>query len=185
MRNTYSGFFFIALKPWSERKRPEEQVAGIQARLNRELGRLPQGVAFSFSPPAIQGIGTSGGVTFMLEDRAGKDVGFLAENTQKFVAAARKRPELARVTTTLLPSVPQVFVDVDRDKVLSEGVDLAEVYRDAPDVHGRAVRQLLQPVRPPVAGVCRRRRGSTGRMPPSSASSTCATATATPCRCRR
>jgi HAE1 family hydrophobic/amphiphilic exporter-1 len=129
VRNTYSGFFFIALKPWSERQRPEEQVAGIQARLNRELGRLPQGIAFSFSPPAIQGIGTSGGVTFMLEDRAGRDVGVLAENTQKFIDAARKRPELARVTTTLLPSVPQVFVAVDRAKVLSEGVDLGEVYR--------------------------------------------------------
>jgi HAE1 family hydrophobic/amphiphilic exporter-1 len=67
-------------------------------------------------------------VTFILEDRAGKDVPFLAENTDKFIAAARKRPELARVSTTLLPSVPQYFVNVDRDKVLSEGVDLGQVY---------------------------------------------------------
>jgi HAE1 family hydrophobic/amphiphilic exporter-1 len=128
VRNTYSSFFFIRLKAWSERERPEEKSAAIIARLNRELGRLPQGNAFAFSPPAIQGVGTAGGVTFILEDRAGKDIGYLADNTQKFITAARKRPELARVTTTLLPSVPQYFVDVDRDKVLSEGVDLGQVY---------------------------------------------------------
>ena len=128
VRNTYSAFFFIRLKEWDERQRPGENAAGIIARLNRELGRLPEGNAFAFSPPAIQGVGTAGGVTFILEDRAGKDIAFLAENTDMFIAAARKRPELARVSTTLLPSVPQYFVDVDRDKVLSEGVDLGQVY---------------------------------------------------------
>ncbi|HTP66097.1 MAG TPA: efflux RND transporter permease subunit, partial [Geobacteraceae bacterium] len=128
VRNTYSGFFFIRLKEWDERHRPGENAAGIIARLNHELGQLPEGNAFAFSPPAIQGVGTAGGVTFILEDRAGRDVPFLAENTEKFIAAARKRPELARVTTTLLPSVPQYFVNVDRDKVLSEGVDLGQVY---------------------------------------------------------
>jgi HAE1 family hydrophobic/amphiphilic exporter-1 len=128
VRNTYSGFFFIRLKDWDERQRPGEHAAGIIARLNKELGQLPEGNAFAFSPPAIQGVGTAGGVTFILEDRAGKDVAFLAENTDKFIAAARKRPELARVSTTLLPSVPQYFVNVDRDKVLSEGVDLGQVY---------------------------------------------------------
>jgi len=128
VRNTYSGFFFIRLKDWDERNRPGENAAGIIARLNRELGRLPQGNAFAFSPPAIQGVGTAGGVTFILEDRAGKDIAFLAGNTDRFIAAARKRPELARVSTTLLPGVPQYFVDVDRDKVLSEGVELGQVY---------------------------------------------------------
>jgi HAE1 family hydrophobic/amphiphilic exporter-1 len=113
--NTYSGFFFITLKPWHERKKPEEQYGAIMANLNKELGKLPQGVAFAFSPPAIQGIGAAGGVTFILEDRAGKDIGFLWENTQKFIAEAKKRPEISRVTTTFLPTVPQVVVDVDRD----------------------------------------------------------------------
>jgi hydrophobic/amphiphilic exporter-1 (mainly G- bacteria), HAE1 family len=128
VRNTYSSFFFIRLKDWSLRERPGEKAADIIARLNRELGRLPEGNAFAFSPPAIQGVGTAGGVTFILEDRAGKDVAYLAANTEKFMAAARKRPELARVTTTLLPGVPQYFVEVDRDKVLSQGVDLGQVY---------------------------------------------------------
>jgi len=127
--NTYSGFFFITLKPWEERKKPEEKYEAIMAHLNREFAKLPQGVAFAFSPPAIPGIGTAGGVTMVIEDRAGKDIAFLWENMQKFLAEARKRPELARVTTTFTPTVPQVFVDVDRDKVLKQGVVLGDVYR--------------------------------------------------------
>jgi HAE1 family hydrophobic/amphiphilic exporter-1 len=127
--NTYSGFFFVTLKPWHERKKPEEKYEAIMATLNRELRKLPQGIAFAFSPPAIPGIGTAGGVTFILEDRAGKDIKFLWENTQKFLAAAQKRPEVSRVTTTFIPTVPQIFVKVDRDKVLKQGVDIGEVYR--------------------------------------------------------
>jgi HAE1 family hydrophobic/amphiphilic exporter-1 len=127
--NTYSGFFFVTLKPWKERKKPEEKYDAIMTHLNGEFSKLSEGTAFAFSPPAIPGIGTSGGVTFVLEDRSGKDVAFLWENTQRFMAEARKRPELARVTTTFVPTVPQIFVDVDRDKVLKHGVDLRDVYR--------------------------------------------------------
>ena len=127
--NTYSGFFFVTLKPWHERKAPEEKYAAIMANLNRRMSQIPQGVAFAFSPPAIPGIGTAGGVTFILQDRSGRDIAFLWENTQRFMAAARERPEIARVTTTFLPTVPQIFVDVDRDKVLKQGVDLSQVYR--------------------------------------------------------
>jgi len=58
--NTYSGFFFITLKPWEERKKPEEKYEAIMAHINREFAKLPQGVAFAFSPPAIPGIGTAG-----------------------------------------------------------------------------------------------------------------------------
>jgi HAE1 family hydrophobic/amphiphilic exporter-1 len=128
VRDTYSGFFFVILKEWDKRKGQQETASAIAARINRDLSQLPQGNAFAFSPPAIQGVGTAGGVTFILEDRAGKDVAFLADNTQKFIAAAQKRPELARISTSILPRVPQFFVNVDRDKVLSEGVDLGQVY---------------------------------------------------------
>ena len=128
-QNTYSGFFFVTLKEWKDRKKPEEQYDAIMAHLNKELNKLPQAMAFAFPPPAIQGIGLAGGATLVLEDRAGKDISFLGENVNKFLDAARKRPELARVTTTFLPSVPQLFVKVDRDKVLKQGVDLAQVYQ--------------------------------------------------------
>jgi HAE1 family hydrophobic/amphiphilic exporter-1 len=127
--NTYSGFFFVNFKPWSERTKPEESYAAIKAHLTRELAKIPEARAFAFAPPSIPGVGTAGGFTFVLEDRAGKDVAFLAENVNKFMAAARKRKELAGISTTFLPSVPQVFVNVDRDKVLKQGVALADVYR--------------------------------------------------------
>jgi HAE1 family hydrophobic/amphiphilic exporter-1 len=128
-QTTYNSLFFVTLKPWSERARPEEQYEAIKTRLNKELAGLSEGIAFAFSPPAIPGVGTAGGFTFVLEDRAGKDISFLSQNLQKFLEAARKRPELAGLMTTFLPSVPQVFVNVDRDKVLKQGIDLSQVYQ--------------------------------------------------------
>jgi hydrophobic/amphiphilic exporter-1 (mainly G- bacteria), HAE1 family len=93
------------------------------------LNKLPESIAFGFSPPAIPGVGTSGGFTFVLEDRSGGDVGFLSDNLERFMAAARKRPEIAGLSTTFLPSVPQQFVKVDRDKVIKQGVAIDDVYR--------------------------------------------------------
>jgi len=128
VRTTYVAFFFIRLKEWSERKKPSETADGIIENLNRSLPQIPEGIAFAFHPPAIQGVGTTGGVTFILEDRAGKDITFLSDMTQKFVAAARKRSEFSQVSTSILTAVPQYFVNVDRAKVLTEGVDLSQVY---------------------------------------------------------
>jgi len=127
--NTYSAFFFITLKDWAGRKQPEEQYTAIKAELTKRLAGISGAVAFAFPPPAIQGVGTSGGATFILQDRAGKDIAFLAENTTKFLEAARKRPELASVSTTFRPTVPQLFIDVDQDKVLKQGVNLSDVYK--------------------------------------------------------
>ncbi|MGV3531258.1 MAG: efflux RND transporter permease subunit, partial [Chthoniobacteraceae bacterium] len=129
VQNTYSAFFFVTLKPWDKRHAPEEKYQAISKHINAALGRLPEGIAFSFSPPAIPGIGTSGGFTFMLEDRSGREVEFLAENLNKFMEAARKRPEIAGLQTAWIPAVPQVFVDVDRDKALKQGVDLPQLYQ--------------------------------------------------------
>jgi HAE1 family hydrophobic/amphiphilic exporter-1 len=128
-RSTYNAFFFVTLKEWKERQRREEQYQSIRQSVNQKLAGLRQGIAFSFSPPAIPGVGTSGGFTFVLEDRSGSDVAFLADHTNTFLAAARKRPEFASVNTTFLPAVPQQFVVVDRDKVLKQGVDIKDVYR--------------------------------------------------------
>jgi hydrophobic/amphiphilic exporter-1 (mainly G- bacteria), HAE1 family len=129
VRTTYNAFYFVTLKPWSDRKTGAEQYQEIKARLNQQLSSLPQGTVFSFSPPAIPGVGTSGGFTFVLEDRAGRDVQFLADNLAKFLAAARKRPEIGTISTTFLPSVPQNFMDVDWEKVLKQGVAVSDVYR--------------------------------------------------------
>jgi HAE1 family hydrophobic/amphiphilic exporter-1 len=128
VRTSYNAFFWVSLKPWDDRKSRSEQYQSIRARLNQELRGMPEGTVFSFSPPAIPGVGTAGGVTFILEDRAGKNVQFLSDNLAKFLAAARKRPEIASVFTTFIPSVPQKFINVDKDKVLKQGVNLTDVY---------------------------------------------------------
>jgi len=129
VQNTYSGFFFITLEDWALRQKPEEHYRAIMAHLNAKLSRIPGAMGFAFSPPAIPGVGASGGVTFILEDRTGQGGNFLAANLQTFIAAAKKRPELAGVFTTALPSVPQVQVNVDRDQVLQQGVRLQDVYQ--------------------------------------------------------
>src|SRR5207244_5880605 len=94
-----------------------------------QLAGLSEGLAFAFPSPAIPAVTTSGGFTFVLEDRAGKDIAFLSQNLKTFLEAARKRPELAGLSTTFLPTVPQVFVKVDRDKMLKQGIDPGQVYQ--------------------------------------------------------
>jgi HAE1 family hydrophobic/amphiphilic exporter-1 len=129
VRSSYTAFGFISMKEWSDRKTRAEQFQTIKARLNGAFAKEPESVAFGFSPPAIPGVGTSGGFTFILEDRSGGDVAFLADKVNRFMAAARKRPEIGTLTTTFLPSVPQQFVTVDRDKVIKQGVAVNDVYR--------------------------------------------------------
>jgi len=128
-RNTYSATFWVSLKDWDKRTKPDESYAAIKANLGKKLSRVPASIAFAFPPPAIAGVGTAGGFTMVLEDRSGKDIPFLAANVTKFMDAARKRPEIASINTTFLPAVPQLFVNVDRDRVFKQGVDLAEVYK--------------------------------------------------------
>ncbi len=128
-RNTYSATFWVSLKDWDKRTKPEESYAAIKANLARKLSGVSAAMAFAFPPPAIAGVGTAGGFTMVLEDRSGKDIPFLAGNVAKFMEAVRKRPEIASISTTFLPSVPQLYVDVDRDRVLKQGVELAEVYK--------------------------------------------------------
>ncbi len=129
VRTTYNGFFFVTLKDWDERKSRAEQYHEILQHVNTELAKLPDGFALTFPPPAIPGVGTSGGFTFVLEDRSGGSVQFLADNLDKFVAAAQKRKEIGSIVSTFLPSVPQQFIDVDREKALKQGVPVNDVYR--------------------------------------------------------
>ena len=129
VQSTYNGFFFVTLKPWADRKSFDQQYPVILRRLNQGFQTIPNAFGFAYSPPAIPGVGTSGGVTLMLEDRSGRDVQFLAANTKIFLEAANKRPEILKAMTTALPIVPQIFLDVDRDKVLKHGVNLGDAYQ--------------------------------------------------------
>src|SRR6266849_1682975 len=124
---SYNGFCFISLQPWSERKQTAQEILkNINGRL---VSEVPEAMAFAFSPPAIPGLGNSGGFSLWLQDRSGGSVELLDQNLQKFLAAARQRPELAGVGSQFSASSPQLYADVDRDKVLKQGVAVADVYQ--------------------------------------------------------
>jgi HAE1 family hydrophobic/amphiphilic exporter-1 len=100
------------------------------ATINRKLrSEVPEAIAFAFTPPAIPGIGAAGGFSLWIQDRSGGSVEMLGENLQKFLDAARKRPELTGVQSPFRASVPQVFADVDREKLLKQGVAVGDVYQ--------------------------------------------------------
>jgi len=128
--SSYTAFFFVTLDPWEERRgeglHAREILFAINGRLRREV---KEAIAFAFGPPAIPGIGTAGGFSFWLQDRSGGTVQFLSENLERFLEAARQRPELANVNSTFRAGVPQVYADVERDKVLKLGVAVADVYQ--------------------------------------------------------
>lgn len=128
-QSTNTAFFFVSLKPWEDRKSREEQIASIQASVGQKLAGNPAGLAFSFPPPAIPGIGTSGGVTMMVEDQSGNDdPNYLTQNLYAYLGALKNRPEIAAAIPAYLPAVPQLYADVDREKVIEQQVDLASVY---------------------------------------------------------
>jgi HAE1 family hydrophobic/amphiphilic exporter-1 len=128
--STYSGFYFLQFDPWEERHSPELSANALMRTLNVKMrAAIPEAIGFAFGPPAIPGLGTAGGFTFMLQDRSGGSVDQLYDNLEKLTQAARKRPEIGSVVSTFRPSVPQLFVDVDQDRVLKQGLQFGEVYQ--------------------------------------------------------
>jgi len=122
------GFFFVQLKPWEERHTAELHSNGIISALNRAFAKaVPEGIVAAFGPPAIPGLGTGAGFTMQLQDRVGHTPQWLAEQAAAFIAAARQRPEIGRISTLYRANVPQVFADIDRSKVLKLGVPISDV----------------------------------------------------------
>jgi hydrophobic/amphiphilic exporter-1 (mainly G- bacteria), HAE1 family len=127
---SYSGFYFLQLDPWEERPTTQLSANGLMQSLNQKLrAGIPEAIAFAFGPPAIPGLGTAGGFTFMLQDRSGGTVQQLWDTLDKLTQAARNRPELASLVTTFRPSVPQLYVEVDQDRVLKQGLEFSGVYQ--------------------------------------------------------
>jgi len=123
-----TGFLFVALKPWEERKAKEEHAFALIEALNKKLAaEVPEAVAVTFGPPPIIGLGSGSGFTIMLQDRSGGTPQLLADNVGKFLAAVRKRPEIGSARTVYRASVPQIFADIDRDKVTKLGVPVTDV----------------------------------------------------------
>ncbi len=129
VQTTYNGFFFVTLEPWGVRDPKGLTADVISEKLNAQLAAFPGGMAVVFPPPAIPGVGTSGGITFMLEDRESRGIPFLSEQTKNFIKLSEARPEIGRVMTTAQFDVPQIFAEVNREMVMKQGVALANVYQ--------------------------------------------------------
>src|SRR4030095_6963141 len=129
--NTYQpnyGSIFARLKPWEERHGEALHVKGIMAGLQRQFATIPEGVIFPFNIPTLSGFGAASGFNFLIQDRSGSmTVEQLGEQTRRFIAAGRQRPELGTLFSSFDPNYPQVKVDLDREKARTLGVPVNEV----------------------------------------------------------
>ncbi|MCX6159685.1 MAG: multidrug efflux RND transporter permease subunit [Ignavibacteriae bacterium] len=122
------GGFFVAMKPWDERTGKGETSFETINELNKRLAdEIPEAVAFVFGPPAIQGLGSGAGFSMLLQDKSGNTPEALFNMTQKFIAAAKKRPEIGSITSFYRSNVPQIYADVDLDKAMKQGIDIGAV----------------------------------------------------------
>ncbi|MCL6524062.1 MAG: multidrug efflux RND transporter permease subunit [Thermoflavifilum sp.] len=125
-----SGTIFCQLKPWDERKSKSEQLFAIIGQLQRRFATIKEANIVVIPPPAIPGLGATGGFTFELEDRAGTDDLQTFESVvRRFVAAANQRPEISNAFSFFTAHTPAYRVDVDRDKCEKMGVNIADVYQ--------------------------------------------------------
>jgi HAE1 family hydrophobic/amphiphilic exporter-1 len=124
-----SGTIFVQLKPWGERTDRSLQINSLIATLQRKLSTIKDANVVVIPPPAIPGLGATGGFTFQLEQRESTDSIKQFENVvRSFVTAANKRPELSRVFTFFSAHTPSYQVDIDREKCEKLGVSIADVF---------------------------------------------------------
>ncbi|WP_319550271.1 efflux RND transporter permease subunit [Desulfogranum marinum] len=121
-----AGFVFVSLKDWSERKKTANEL--VEA-LNRDFfTQVNEAQVFAFGPPPIPGLGNGSGFTMMMQDKGGNTPEYLADQTAQFIQTALKRPEIGSMFTTFRASVPQRYMEINRDKVLKAGVSLNDIY---------------------------------------------------------
>jgi hydrophobe/amphiphile efflux-1 (HAE1) family protein len=116
---------FVPLKDWAERQQTAAQLAG---EMSGKGFALADGISFAVNPPAIQGLGQSGGFEMYLQSRNSSDTAALAQVTNDFMGALRARPELEGINSLFRATVPQLRVEVDREKALSLGIPVYDVF---------------------------------------------------------
>ncbi|NDV27448.1 efflux RND transporter permease subunit [Desulfovibrio sp. JC010] len=126
--SSYTSTLFATLDPWDERTAPQLHVEAILGKVQQKVFGIQEAMVICFNPPPINGIGSTGGLQFELQDRSGGTVKELAQVAQDYMAELRKHPELTGIFSTFSADVPQLFVDVDRDKVRKLGIPLNEVF---------------------------------------------------------
>jgi multidrug efflux pump len=130
---TNAGTFFVTLKPFDERYSSAKQARAENARavltnLHREAAAIQEGLVLPVAPPAIPGIGTTGGFEFWIQDIGAGEPARLDELTRQFLSKARQRPELTGLNSTFRATTQQLSADVDREKASLIGVQVKDVY---------------------------------------------------------
>ncbi|TPE43370.1 efflux RND transporter permease subunit [Pontibacter mangrovi] len=123
-----SGTIFLQLQPWDQREDEADQLQGVMNTLNQRFAAIKEANIRVVAPPAIPGLGQSGGFSFMLEQRAGGDIKAFEATLGQFVAAANARPEIAMAYSFFNTRTPGYEVTVDREKTKQLGVNIADVY---------------------------------------------------------
>ncbi len=126
--NENVGIAICVLKPWDERTTEETGLDRVLRRVRRELAAIPQAQIAVFSPPAIRGLGRTGGFDFRLQALANQSPAELGAVTRALVMAANQDPELKNVFTTYSADVPQIFIDLDRTKAEALKVPVRRVF---------------------------------------------------------
>ncbi len=122
-----SALFVASLKPWEERTEPVEKLKALIMGVYEMTARLPDAVVMAFNPPAVPGLGQTGGFSFKLQDRAGGTPLELAKVAEDLIIAANQRPEISKAFTKFNPRNPAFRLDVDREKAKKLGVSLTEI----------------------------------------------------------
>ncbi|MGL5833674.1 MAG: efflux RND transporter permease subunit, partial [Waterburya sp.] len=123
------GFVFTKLKPWSERPDTEQSVYSIVGGLNAAFqSSITSARVLAVNAPPVRGLSTFGGFEFQLQDRVGLPISVLVENSNKVIAAASKRPELANVFTQFAANTPQIEVSVNRDRAKALGINVDDIF---------------------------------------------------------
>jgi HAE1 family hydrophobic/amphiphilic exporter-1 len=123
-----SGAFFIQLHPWDERKGKSEQLFGVIDQLKQKFSVIKEGNIVIVPPPAIPGLGQTGGFSFMLEQRASGDIKEFESVVQQFLAKANQRPEISGAFSFFTAKTPGYHIEVDREKAKKLGVALTDVF---------------------------------------------------------
>lgn len=119
---------FVILKPWRERKDRAMSVASVIERMNSDANAIEEAIVFALNPPAINGMGATGGLQMQIEDINNLGSGELQKAVSELVVASRERKSIGSVNSTYQGATPQFALNINRNKIEMQGIDLNEVF---------------------------------------------------------
>jgi multidrug efflux pump len=134
-----AAILFVAMKPFEARTDSSQLSFAVLPRLNRQFAAIKEGFVFAINPPSIPGLGATGGFEFYVQNRGSGEPRATSEALQRFLAAARQRPELTGVNTTFRAATQQLFVDLDRNKAEVLGVPVQDAFQTLQSLFGSSI----------------------------------------------